>query len=406
MRPVPFPTHRPPSPTASEYAGPIESRSLASPHADEAVGQAAAAAGGGYSFRGISELHGQASVNYGQLFQPKAKRRRSSSGDGGGERKEEVSRDKKPSKTRKRKAAGKKRKQYAAGGANKKSKHGAAVDLNKGIAGYLVTCEQGKEQHCQREVIAWLSQYADTMYPPQQDGADADGAEAEAVKETSVSSALAAELAELKAQQRQPRSSKARFVALDTGVRGIVFVHSRDAAVDHVQLLYRMLAELTHTRRLHTRYTIRVHPLHRTCFSRPDDLYAIAGPLLASLLPALPTAPPAGGRRTFSVQLNRRGNNALFERDAVIGRLASMWERGWKVDLDAPSVVCVVEVCGRMAGLGLVERWSEFQKFNVRALGEAVYRDGQSAGEQGERGADASAKQDTQVSVEAKESDT
>ena len=307
---------------------------------------------------------------------------------------------------------GKKRKQYGAGGANKKSRHGNAVDLNKGIAGYLVTCEQGKEQHCQREVIAWLSQYADSMYPPQQDGADTDGADKategeQEVRETSVSNALAAELAELKQQQRQPRSSKARFVALDTGVRGIVFVHSRDAAVDHVQLLYRMLAELTASRRLHTRYTIRMHPLHRTCFSRPDDLYAIAQPLLASLLPALPTTPPTAGRRTFSVQLNRRGNNALFERDAVIGRLASMWERGWKVDLDAPSVVCVVEVCGRMAGLGLVERWSEFQKFNVRTLGEAVYRDGQSAGDQGEGGgASASAEGDTDVGSEVKESDT
>ena len=283
---------------------------------------------------------------------------------------------------------GKKRKQYQPGGANKKSKHGAAVDLNKGITGYLVTCEQGKEQHCQREVIAWLTHYADLLYPSSEETDDsgdavADGAEV-ADDRPSVSNALAAELAELKQQQRQPRSSKARFVSLDTGVRGIVFIHSRHTAVDHIALLYRMMTDITSTKRLYTRYTIRIHPLHRTCFSRPDDLYAIAQPLLASLLPALPTrqqpqqpTQPATPR-TFSIQLNKRGNHALFDRNNVITKLASMWERGWTVDLDEPSVVCVVEVCGRMAGIGLVERWHEFNKFNVRALGEEVYRNGQS----------------------------
>ena len=276
----------------------------------------------------------------------------------------------------------KKRKQYQSGGANKRSKHGAAVDLNKGITGYLITCEQGKEQQCQREVVAWLTHYADMLYPVKAEAVDtADVHEAEAKDEPqSVSSALAAELAELKQQRRQPRTSKARFAPLDTGVRGIVFVHSRDAAVDHLQLLYRMLADITATKRLHTRYTIRIHPLHKTCFSRPEDLYTTAQPLLSALLPALPTPPqpsqPAPSR-TFSIQLTKRGNHAQFDRDDTIRQLAGMWERGWVVDLDGASVVCVVEVCGRMAGVGLVERWKEFMKFNVRALGEAVYRDGE-----------------------------
>ena len=285
---------------------------------------------------------------------------------------------------------GKKRKQYQAGGTNKKSRHGAAVDLNKGIAGYLVTCDQGKEQQCQREVIAWLTHYADTLYPTSTETAVADEAEVKAEERQSVGSALAAELAELKQQQRQPRSSKARFTSLDTGVRGIVFIHSRDSAVDHIQLLYTMLTDLTHTRQLHTRYTIRMHPLHRTCFSRPDDLYDIAQPLLASLLPALPTLPtphadsptqpPSARHRTFSIQLNKRGNHSLFDRNEVIGKLASLWQPGWTVDLEQPALVCLVEVCGRMAGIGLVERWQEFQKFNVRAMGEAVYRDAQGGG--------------------------
>ena len=252
---------------------------------------------------------------------------------------------------------------------------------------------RARSRQCQREVIAWLTHYADTMYPTSDDTTDADdaagGADA-ADERTSVSNALAAELAELKQQRHQPRKSRARFVALDTGVRGIVFVHSRSAAIDHLQLLYRMLADITITKRLHTRYTIRIHPLHRTCFSRPEDLYATATPLLAQLLPTLPTPQPTAtaqqqqqptaAERTFSIQLNKRGSHALFDRDAVIKQLASQWVKGWSVDLDEPAVVCVVEVCGRMAGIGVVERWQEFRKFNVRALGESVYRDGKDDG--------------------------
>ena len=131
----------------------------------------------------------------------------------------------------------KRRAQYVAGPSAAKRSRFAAVDITKGLRGFLVTCDQGKEQQCQREVLAWFTDYADRLYPPQPDAdADAvtDGGERNTENATedgekerpSVGSALQAELEQL----REPRTAHSggspaeRFAAVDSGVRGIVFI--------------------------------------------------------------------------------------------------------------------------------------------------------------------------------------
>ena len=283
-----------------------------------------------------------------------------------------------------------KRKQFGNGGAGGKRSKYAAVDLTKGLRGYLITCDSGKEQHCQREVIAWLSTNADRLYPApsqQQQPTDAadDGAEqkvsedvededASSASRPSVGSALEAELAELKAQQRQPRRKGGgeRFAGVDTGIRGVVFVHCRDDAVEHVQLLYSMLDDVSRTHRLYTRYTIRMHPLLRTCFSRLSDILAALTPILRQRTPALAADSPP---RTFAIVFNKRGQHEQLHRAEVIQAVAKEVGSGWKVDLDEPQLVVLIEVATRMTGVGVVERWGELHKFNVRAMAEEGYKD-------------------------------
>ena len=287
-----------------------------------------------------------------------------------------------------------KRKQFASGGSAAKRSKFASVDLTKGLRGYLITCDSGKEHLCQREVIAWLTNYADRLYPPQpqplggaageaeqgkagKGGADDDGP---AAVRASVGSALEAELAELKAQQRQPRRGGGeRFAAVESTIRGVVFIHSRDEAVDHVQLLYSMLDDVTRTHRLYTRYTIRIHPLLSTCFSRLTELMALLTPILRQRTPPLPPdAPP----RTFAVVFHKRGHHEQLHRAEVIEAVAKEVGSGWKVNLDEPQVVVLVEVATRMAGVGVVERWGELHKFNVRAMAEEGYKASTPAGGQ------------------------
>ena len=104
---LPYPLPLPSSHNAS-YAGPVESWPLAFPQAEDEVKQA----GSRYSFRGISELQGQAAVNYGQLFQPKTKRKRATSKqaeEGGRQAKTEKTKAKRknPTAKKRRKSEGK-----------------------------------------------------------------------------------------------------------------------------------------------------------------------------------------------------------------------------------------------------------------------------------------------------------
>ena len=136
-----------------------------------------------------------------------------------------------------------KRRQYFSGGSSssaggKRHKQtAAAIDITKGLRGFVVTCGQGKELQCQREVIAWLTDYADRLYPQQRAERKDEQAEeareeeaAGALKAASVGSALQAELSELQREQRQPRTTSARFAGTDSGVRGAVFIQVSAAA--------------------------------------------------------------------------------------------------------------------------------------------------------------------------------
>ena len=146
---------------------------------------------------------------------------------------------------------------------------------------------------------------------------------------------------------------------------------SRSPAVDHVSLLYALLEDVHRTRRLRTRYTIRIHPLLKTCFSRLEELSDV----LAGLLPLhLPPLPPSE-RRSFAVVVNKRGQHELLHRGAVIECVVAKVGSGWFVDLEAPDVVVLVEVATRMAGVGIVERWQHFHRFNVRAMAEEGYKE-------------------------------
>jgi hypothetical protein len=81
--------------------------------------------------------------------------------------------------------------------------------------------------------------------------------------------------------------------------------------------------------------------------------------------------------------MNKRTCNDALQRADVIEAVVSRVGAGWTVDLDEPQVVVLVEVATRMAGVGILQRWQELHKFNVRALAESggveEVKDGSSA---------------------------
>ena len=136
--PASFHPHQPSPPLSTShnplYAGRVESWPLAFPQAEDEHKQPAGVAGSGYSFRGISELQGQAAINYGSIFQPKPKRKRRDS-----EQTEDNGREvRSDSKQRKKKQPSSKRRKSEA--------NGGAEEGDDELAG-----EEGKEARTDRK---------------------------------------------------------------------------------------------------------------------------------------------------------------------------------------------------------------------------------------------------------------
>ena len=128
-----------------------------------------------------------------------------------------------------------------------------------------------------------------------------------------------------------------------------------------------MLSDLLLTGRLRTRCTIRMHPLHRTAFSHMPDFLSLLSSTLAPFLSSLPAS------TTYAVVLNRRGHHSVMQRDPIIAAVGAEVGGRWRVDLDRPQLVVLVEVITRMCGVGVIEDgWQEMRQCNVRAIGDEL----------------------------------
>lgn len=112
-------------------------------------------------------------------------------------------------------------------------------------------------------------------------------------KQVSVSDALEAELRELrdegrggggKDKQKNKTKSKERFLRLQDSRmgRGIVFVKVRDKAVDPCHLVPHMLRTAVETGDFRTRFSVRMFPLARSCYSSMEDLESTARTILTA----------------------------------------------------------------------------------------------------------------------------
>ena len=154
--------------------------------------------------------------------------------------------------------AARKEAKAAAKAAKKAARPPPEVHL-KNVPMLLVTCDGGKEALAKKEILSWMSEYADRVYPRQIESA-AKGA-------TSVSSGLAAELAALQAESRAERASataSSAAAAAGLGVRfklvgdmviyrGLILVAVLDPAINIVEMVYGMMQEVRETKVFKTR---------------------------------------------------------------------------------------------------------------------------------------------------------
>ncbi|XP_004250910.2 uncharacterized protein [Solanum lycopersicum] len=177
-------------------------------------------------------------------------------------------------------------------------------------------------------------------------------------EEKSIDRLIDAELAEL------GDKSKRRFSYLDTGCNGVVFVHmsKKDGDPNPKEIVQHMLSSLALTKKHVSRFILRVLPVEVTCYASEEEIGKAITPLITKYLPAESDSP-----KKFAVLYESRANTGI-NKMKIIDAVAKSVPSPHKVDLSNPEINIVVQIVKTVCLLGVVEKYKELSKYNLRQL--------------------------------------
>ncbi|XP_071927635.1 uncharacterized protein [Coffea arabica] len=178
------------------------------------------------------------------------------------------------------------------------------------------------------------------------------------MEEKSVDKLIEAELAEL------GDKSKRRFSNLDSGCNGVVFVQmrKRDDDPNPKDIVQYMMTSLASTRKHMSRFMLRVLPIELSCYASEEEIVRAIKPFIAKYFPV-----EAQNPHKFAVLYEARANTGI-DRAKIIDAVAKSVPSPHKVDLSHPDIHIVVQIVKTVCLIGLVEKYKELAKFNVRQL--------------------------------------
>ncbi|XP_026411856.1 uncharacterized protein LOC113307621 [Papaver somniferum] len=157
--------------------------------------------------------------------------------------------------------------------------------------------------------------------------------------------------------------SKRRFVSLDTGCNGCIFVQmlKRDVGPGPAEIVQYMMTSLATSRKHMSRFILRVLPVEVTCYASEEEISKAIKPLISKYFPVEATA------LKFAVQYGARANTGI-DRMKIINAVAKSVPEPRKVDLSNPDKTIIVEICKTLCCIGVVEKYKELSKYNLRQL--------------------------------------
>ncbi|KAF8403722.1 hypothetical protein HHK36_011826 [Tetracentron sinense] len=178
------------------------------------------------------------------------------------------------------------------------------------------------------------------------------------MEEKSIDKLIEAELKELGDR------NKRRFVSLDSGCNGVVFVqmHKRDGDPGPKAIVQHMITSAASTRKHMSRFILRVLPVEVTCYASEEEISKAIKPLIAQYFPAEAQTP-----QKFAVLYEARANTGV-ERMMIINSVAKSVPGPHKVDLNNPDKTIVVQIVKTLCLIGVVEKYKELSKYNLRQL--------------------------------------
>ncbi|XP_052187224.1 uncharacterized protein LOC127797999 [Diospyros lotus] len=158
--------------------------------------------------------------------------------------------------------------------------------------------------------------------------------------------------------------SKRRFLNLDSGCNGVVFVQmrKRDGDPSPTEIVQHMMTSVASTRKHMSRFMLRVLPIEVTCYASEDEITRAIKPLIAQHFPV-----ETQTAHKFAVLYDARANTGI-DRMKIVNAVAKSVPAPHKVDLNSPDKNIVVQIVKTMCLIGVVEKYKELAKYNLRQL--------------------------------------
>lgn len=174
----------------------------------------------------------------------------------------------------------------------------------------------------------------------------------------SIDKLIEAELEELKDK------SKRRFIYLDSGCNGVVFVQmlKRDGDPSPKDIAQHMIESVARTRKHMSRFILRVLPVEVSCYASEEEISRAIKPLIEQHFPVETQTP-----LKFAVLYEARANTGV-ERMKIINTVAKSVPGPHNVNLNNPDKNIVVQIARTVCLIGVVEKYKELAKYNLRQL--------------------------------------
>ncbi|KAK8959528.1 hypothetical protein KSP40_PGU010595 [Platanthera guangdongensis] len=157
------------------------------------------------------------------------------------------------------------------------------------------------------------------------------------------------------------------FVSLDSGCNGCIFIEMHKKLVDPSPsaIAHHMISYAASTKKHMSRFILRVVPVEVTCYASEEEVSKSIKPLIEHYFPV--DTPLKLLPLYFAVLYEARSNTGI-ERMTIINAVAKSVPQPHKVDLKTPDKTIIVQIAKTICMVGVVERYKELSKYNLRQL--------------------------------------
>jgi len=231
--------------------------------------------------------------------------------------------------------------------------------LSVGDKGFLITCN-GDERGAVIEAYRILNQFADIRYGPEkivnEEAAD---------EEVDIESALKKELSDIKSASSG--QVERRFQSVQTKSSNVVFIKTN--VDDPCALVNDVFSGFESGSASNVRHCLKFVPVLETCHASNDEIVKRCSNTLIPTFFQGENEKPKKFCLTWKVRCNTTVN-----REAVYTELVRKIEEtgaGHVTDYIDPDVALFIEIIGNVCGMGVLQHFKRFRKYNLQIVSES-----------------------------------